>query len=247
MIKKGLKKAISLLMALVIASGLLPVSVSANSSISYNFVGKGYDLKVEERVIDANTTEWVIEDNLTGQIDLLRTEIAANGKSLSYGWYDIANRNIVSYNALHSDMSAFVSDGKILYKEAGQNINILFTIDDIRELVRSPILNNVSTFPSSWASTPAEYGSIGTDIANALSLAALLAGIFSVGAGVLVGIASYIIANNIPIVYYKKIHYYRALEPLVQESYDIIYFYSDSEYSDLIDTVTTPTSTTYFG
>lgn len=229
------------------ATSLFAVSASASPAKPFNIIGEGYGLRVEETSIDAYTTEWIVTDNLTGQIDLLRTEIDADGNCSSYGWYDIAGRNIDSDNTLSSDMSVIVTGDKLLYREKGRNASILFSVADIRESVLKLVQNNITAFPSPWASTPPVYGSAGTAMNDALTIAALLAGIFSVGAVFFLGLAAVIVEKGISTIYYKKVHYYRAKDPLTQESYDVIYFYSDPEYRDLTDTVTTPVSTTYFG
>lgn len=161
--KKRWKKAASLLLALVMATSLLAVPASANASASacsvkvVHVTGEGYDLTAVETMVDENIFEMVVTDNLTGQKDILRVEKYDDNNSASYGWYDVAGKNIDSAQTWTCDFSYAIVNGILVYKEKNSAPAILGSIDAIRSSIFSETIDSLSsvlsvndTYPTPW-------------------------------------------------------------------------------------------------
>lgn len=223
-----LKRLLSVLLVCVMSLNLVALHPMA---AQYNH----YSFKTVE--ISDKTYNLYVTDNRTGQMDVLRVSKNNDGTCSSQGWIDIGNLN--EYQTRNPDFQVIVDENQILYKDSSETDKILGMInqDNNNRMLRISPTPKI-TYPTDWYADEPFYSSVGTDLGNVLSVAAILLGVGGLGLapGTVMSIASIIISNKIPIVYYTKTRYSRVLSPCEQEYYYEVQWYKDAGRTELIGT-----------
>lgn len=209
--------------------------ISANAGTLQ--VGNSYSSS--EVSINDSTIDTYITNISTKQVDVLRSVRESDGTYSYYGWYDVGNEKY--YMNIESDFKTKVINGAVVYTPKGKASRVVATLDDKAKIANGTSSRGVyGAFPTKWSAMDPEYGNIATDVADAVSLASILASLAGVGnPALLMSIASYIIGRNIVTVYYKRTKYVRAYDACTQQYYYVTNWYSKANYTGLINTTKT--------
>jgi len=212
--------------------------MTLNLAVVNSMAAPSYDNYSSQEVkISGTVYELYVTNNRTGQIDVLRVTKNNDGTCSSQGWLDIENVN--TYKSKSPDFQVGVDNGQIFYKESNGVSKALGVINNKSDGKMSEVPSTARiTYPTGWYADETKYGSIGTDLANVVAVAAALLTVGGLGAGTstVITVANYIIANKVPIVYYGKTRYSRALSACEQEYYYEVKWYKNSNYTGLVGT-----------
>lgn len=223
-----MKRLLSALLVCVMSLNLVALHPMAAQYNNYSF-------KTVE--LNDKTYNLYVTDNRTGQIDLLRVSKNNDGICSSQGWIDIGNLD--EYQTRNPDFQVIVNENQILYKDSNGTDKIVGIVNQgiNNKMLRIPSTPKI-TYPTDWYADETFYSSVGTDLGNVLSVAVILltVGGLGVAPGLVMSIATIIVSNKIPIVYYAKTRYSRVLSPCEQEYYYEVQWYKDAARTELIGT-----------
>lgn len=225
--------------------GLTGVKTSAKEPELQLLENNNYS--ASEVKIDETTVDWYVTNRLTNQIDRLRIIKENDNSYTSYGWYDIENEGVNNRAVEESDFCTTIIDEKIIYTEKNSVPKVMAdlrigSIPDTNSELHSPRI----TYPTSWNSTTS-YGSVATNVSTVIGVASILVGLASVAIGVVMGVAGIIVGMGLKNVYYKNVRWYRLMDSLTQEYYHVYTWYSNANYTGIIDTTKTGVQTIYLG
>ncbi len=211
------------------------VLISANAETRQG--GNSYSSS-EVRISDS-TIDTYVTNISTKQVDVLRSVRESDGTYSYYGWYDVGNEK--DYMNRESDFKTTVTNGAVVYTTNGKASRVVATLDGKDTTNNGNSSRGINgVFPTKWSAMDPDYGNIATDVADAISLASILASVAGVGTpATLMSIASYIIGRNIVTVYYKRTKYVRAYDACTQQYYYVTNWYSNANYTGLINTTKT--------